>query len=241
MAYSVKTSTIRISGTNFARGNAVVTEYSVAGTSSINTTTDVITITTSAPANGTVLNYREDATVTSVGGLTLGQNYFVINSSGSTFKLSETSGGSAIDLTGTPFGAAGVMFQEASSFSIKTQNISNPFKAVYWNSAFDEAINGFLRTNLRGFRFESDLRWDKNTQPDIIRDLFNDIYWEIVTNGSDSINISFDGGSNEIAVIPTSLDYLVQWKNQIGARLVPSLSVIGRDILTELPDYLQAP
>ena len=81
--------------------------YTIA-TSAVDTTNDTITITSHGLANGTKLEYSaEGGTV--LGGLTdtvtetnfKANVYYVVSSTTNTFKLSATSGGSAIDLTGT--------------------------------------------------------------------------------------------------------------------------------------------
>ena len=62
----------------------------------------VFTVTGSAPANGTV--YTLSGTVPT--GFTAGTVYYVVSSSGSTFELSATSGGSAINSSSTGTGTA---------------------------------------------------------------------------------------------------------------------------------------
>jgi hypothetical protein len=63
--------------------------------------TDVLTLTTSLP-NGTIVNVFTTGTVPA--GLFINTNYYVIDSSGSTCKLSLTPGGGAVNITGTGTG-----------------------------------------------------------------------------------------------------------------------------------------
>ena len=245
MAYTRQITEVRITGTNFRVGN--ITNYAVAGTGNVSTGTNRITLTSTPPANGTLLNFKLDSSITSVGGITRGENYYVVDSGGgggNDIKLSLTSGGSAINLTGVVVGSGGNMFETGASYVIKVQNLEMPFKDVYYSgSSEDEAVNGFLRTNLRGFRFMSSLTWDANTQPNLIRRLMNDIYHDLVgaTTPSSSFTISFDDDVTTTAVIPESISYLVKYQNTLNAKLIPSFKLKGVNIVTEIPSLNEAP
>lgn len=71
---------------------------------SVDTSTDVITITGTQNnhINGQKVSFRTVNGGTLPGGVSLDTAYFVVNVSGNTFKVSATSGGAAIDLTGSP-------------------------------------------------------------------------------------------------------------------------------------------
>ena len=75
---------------------AIIDETSYAPTS-INTSTDVITLAGHGLINGCKLRY--DSTNWTIGGLTDQSDYFVVNVTTDTFQLSETLNGSVIDLT----------------------------------------------------------------------------------------------------------------------------------------------
>ena len=68
--------------------------------SDVNISTEVITKTNHGWSNGTKIRYM-NAGGTSITGLTHKAVYYVIDSAASTFKVSTTSGGSAVNLTGT--------------------------------------------------------------------------------------------------------------------------------------------
>lgn len=242
MALNKQIQQVYINGDNFARGNSFVTNYAVSTTTDVNVSTDRITVTTAPPVNGTVLNFKEDSTITSVGGLTLGSNYFVVDSGGgggNDFKLSSTLNGSAIDLTGTVTGSGGDMFRSSDTFIINIQNSIIRLKEEFWNNnEFDQAIGGFRRSNFRGFRVSYDYEYEQSLQPSIIRDLYNDIYWELVTNSGNSIKISMDSGNNYNDVIPQDLDYLMSYSNTIGS-FVPTIRMVCQNILTSIPPNLQ--
>lgn len=74
----------------------------VASATDVNTGTDKITSTAHPFFDGDMLLYT--AGTTAITGLTTGAYYFVVNKATNDFKLSATSGGSAIDLTGTGTG-----------------------------------------------------------------------------------------------------------------------------------------
>ena len=82
-----------------ARGATAVGNMTIA-TTNVNTTTNVITSTAHGLVNGAELNYNNQGG-TSITGLTSGNDYFVVNKTTDTFQLALTSGGAAIDISGT--------------------------------------------------------------------------------------------------------------------------------------------
>ena len=82
-----------------ALGATAVATMTIA-TSGVNTTTNVITSTAHGLVDGAQLNYNNQGG-TSITGLTSGSDYFVVNKTVDTFQLALTSGGAAIDITGT--------------------------------------------------------------------------------------------------------------------------------------------
>jgi len=82
-----------------ARGTTAVATMTIA-TTDVNTTTNFITSTAHGLVDGAELNYNNQGG-TSITGLTSGTDYFVVNKTTNTFQLALTSGGAAIDITGT--------------------------------------------------------------------------------------------------------------------------------------------
>lgn len=128
-----------------------------------------------------------------------------------------------------------------------------------WTSAYDEALSGDLRTNLRGFRLSVDIDWQKILADTVqitvavpdgdsddgtdstIRAVLNNIVTSLVTNNDRSIEISLDYvNPNWIEVVPESLTQLVNYKNQIS-KTSSKLSFKGRSIITSIPLYLEQP
>lgn len=137
-------------------------------------------------------------------------------------------------------------------YKIKASDFTSDIGQVNFTEAFDEAIDGSLRSNLRGYRVKLSLNWAKlhkstvvdfttspNTEEDI-RDVLNDIRTSIVTDGDDYVQVSLDGRSSYINVIPENLTYRSSYTNQIG-RASATLDFIGQQILETIPETLEAP
>ncbi|MBM4155443.1 MAG: hypothetical protein FJ221_10510 [Lentisphaerae bacterium] len=80
--------------------NSVRANSSTIALTSVDTGTDTITVTGHAYVNGDVVTFGG----TPPAGLTSGQPYYIRDSAANTFKVSTTSGGAAVDLTGTGTG-----------------------------------------------------------------------------------------------------------------------------------------
>ena len=75
-------------------------DYHSFTTSAVNTTNNTITTTSHGLSNGDRIRFvRNTTSAVLPGGLTEGTEYYVVNVSGDTFKVSNTSGGAAIDIT----------------------------------------------------------------------------------------------------------------------------------------------
>lgn len=96
-----------------ANGNLPPSAQRIATPSYAFTATDaspaVFTVSGSAPANGTPVQLQGSSLP---GGFTAGVTYYVVSSSGSTFELAATSGGSAINSTSTGSGTAYPVVQQ---------------------------------------------------------------------------------------------------------------------------------
>lgn len=101
--------------------SGAVAVYDTILTTDVNTSTNIITVTT-APITGTECIYN-DASGTTMGGLTHGEKYYVIYVSATTIKLAETladaNAGTAIDLTGTGNASQVITFFPATDFGQK--------------------------------------------------------------------------------------------------------------------------
>ena len=128
---------------------------------------------------------------------------------------------------------------------------------VNFSSAFDEAIDGTLRSNLRGYRVSVSLSFQKllsstaqkQTQgsqsytSSTVSAFLGDLVSALVTTGDSHVEMSLnidDQSPNFFAVIPENLNLVTAYTNQIG-RGSANLDFIGRSILPSIPTYLQAP
>lgn len=138
-------------------------------------------------------------------------------------------------------------------YTITISSMQSDIGQVNFTSAFDEALDGTLRSNFRGFRVTISLDWAKlydslitSTGTDVtgggdsVADLMNDIRSSLIGNEDDYLEMSVDSGSNYFDVIPESMSLTTTYTNQIG-RGSASLKFIGRDLQTTIPSYLEAP
>jgi len=84
--------------------------------SSIDTGTDTFTANAHGIADGSIVKFH--ATTTLPGGLSASDSYYVINSATNTFQVSQTSGGSAVDITSS--GSGTISVYELSEPSVET-------------------------------------------------------------------------------------------------------------------------
>ena len=134
-------------------------------------------------------------------------------------------------------------------YTITTNNFTNELGQVNYGSAFDEAIDASLRHNLRGFRLRVTLNWGKllsstfdgngSADGNTASSFVNDLITALVTNGDAYVQVSFDN-SNWENVIPDGATIKTVYTNQIG-RGSADITLIGQEIVTSIPAYLEAP
>jgi len=134
------------------------------------------------------------------------------------------------------------------TYSFRVKDVSLNIGQVNYGSPYDEAIDGSLRTNIRGYRMSVNLPLNKlydslikrNVIFDATLDQFlNQLYTHLVTNNGEFVQISFDA-TNYYDFIPESVSYSVAYTNQI-ARASGSLKFIGQGIITNITTDLEAP
>lgn len=132
-------------------------------------------------------------------------------------------------------------------YTFKVKDLSLDIGQVNYGSPYDEAIDGSLRTNIRGFRMSVNLpinklytaQIKKNAGNSALDVFLNDLITHLVDNGGESVQISFDS-SNYYDFIPDATTYTVAYTNQIG-RGSGSLNFIGQTIITNITTDLRAP
>ena len=135
-------------------------------------------------------------------------------------------------------------------YRFKVKDLSMDIGQVNYGAAYDEAIDGSLRTNIRGFRMTVNLPLNKlydslvyeevGTSTAQLTDFLDDMIDALVTDGEEYIEVSFDN-TNWHKVIPDATSYGVSYTNQI-ARGQGSVTLIGQEILpVNIPSSLEAP
>lgn len=131
------------------------------------------------------------------------------------------------------------------SYTIKTNNFTSDLGQVNYGSAFDEAIDGSLRHNFRGFRLKVSLEWAKITSSTVtgsgttITAFLNSLTTSL-TGSDEHVEISLNGGTNYHNVVPDNLSLKTAYTNQIG-RGSSSMNFVGKGIETTIPSNLEAP
>lgn len=140
------TSNITLSGAQTIDGVAVVAgdrvlvkdQLTSSQTVTFNTSTDVITAGSgTAPSNDSKVMFTTTGALAT--GLTVGRIYYVIDSSGATFKVSLTQDGAAVTLSGTPSGTNTVGTVPSATNGIYEVNSSTWTRATDANSSAEVA------------------------------------------------------------------------------------------------------
>jgi hypothetical protein len=135
-------------------------------------------------------------------------------------------------------------------------NLISELGQVNYGSAFDEAIDGTLRHNFRGFRLSVTLDFQKLLSSTVVhhpnggvqasstvRAFLNTLVTAFTTNGDDHVEISFKslyGSEDWREMILDSSSLKTVYTNQI-ARESASIKLIGKGIITSIPEELQSP
>lgn len=141
-------------------------------------------------------------------------------------------------------------------YIFKVNNLVSELGQVNYGSAYDEALDGSLRQNLRGFRLSVSLDFAKLLSSTVVkhpsggseasstvRDFLNDVITSFTTDGDDHVEVSFLStyGSEEWReMILDSSSLRTAYTNQI-ARESASIKLIGKGIITSIPEELQSP
>lgn len=88
----------------------------------------------------------------------------------------------------------------------------------YTGDAYKTAISGKLRQNTKGVRTVYSLKWSHTVNEDVIKDIVDNIYQDLVTDERTHIFISEgDTADNIVAVVPTeNMIYEIEFLDQFG-------------------------
>lgn len=112
----------------------------------------------------------------------------------------------------------------------------------YTGDAYNKAISGRLRHNLRGLRTKVTINYDSSLENNLLRNLTNDIVGTLTQAGNDSITFYPDaskGDSFEV-VLEDGYSLLTAYSDTIG-NFEPTLEFIALEEVTSIPSYLEAP
>ena len=119
------------------------------------------------------------------------------------------------------------------------QNYSESDELEFFNTPFDEAIDGTLRSNFSDFRRKIGLTYNLCTTPDTYRSVCNNIAADLIS-GKDFVYIGIDTDSVIRVVLDDDFASRVQYANQHGL-FVPKINFtaaeLGLEITLEFEDY----
>ena len=106
----------------------------------------------------------------------------------------------------------------------------------YTGQPYDEAINGRLRSQLGGYRFEATLVWDRllNSQP--LLDLLNNAY----TTGTGEVRITFFPDATNTTVSEEVVIADTVWAANLESTIVRqplSVTLIGKNVSATIPSF----
>lgn len=113
----------------------------------------------------------------------------------------------------------------------------------YTGSAFDEAINGKLRSQLGGYRFEASLNWERLTNSDPFMTLVNNSFYNdelpLSENISGELVVQFYPDASNSNVVENVVISDVSIDASIDGTMVRqpiSISLTGKEVKKSIPD-----
>lgn len=106
----------------------------------------------------------------------------------------------------------------------------------YTGSAFDEALNGSLRSQLGGYRFEAQLTWNRLMNSAPLLAVLNNAY----TTTNAEITIQFFPDSSNTSVFENVIISDSEWTSTIDGQHVRqplSITLTGKEIRSQIPAF----
>ena len=103
-------------------------------------------------------------------------------------------------------------------------------------SAYDEALDGSLRSQLGGYRFEAILNWERLLDAEPLMNVINNAY----TTGTGEVVIDFYPDATNATFYETVIITDVSWQSSIDATMVRqplSISLIGKTVKPTIPSF----
>lgn len=121
--------------------------------------------------------------------------------------------------------------------NVSVSSGSYTYKPYYHTGQpFDEAINGRLRSQLGGYRFEAQLMWERLINSTPLVDVLNSAF----TTSLGEVVITFFPDSTNTTVFENVIVTDSVWESQIDSTIIRqplSVSMRGRDLRDEIPAY----
>lgn len=139
-------------------------------------------------------------------------------------------------------------------YTFKVNNLVSELGQVNYGSAYDEAVDGTLRHNFRGFRLTITLDFAKlnnatvdktisgtGTSDSTFQEFLNDVT-AALTGGDQYVDFAFDTFDTDTwrRMVIDAASLRTVYTNQIG-RASASITLVGQQILTTIPDELIPP
>ena len=106
----------------------------------------------------------------------------------------------------------------------------------YTGSAFDESLNGTLRSQLGGYRFEAILNWERLINSSPLVSLLNNGY----TTTSGEVVIQFFPDASNTTVFENVVISDSSWQSSIDSTMVRqplSVSLTGKEVKQQIPSF----
>jgi hypothetical protein len=108
----------------------------------------------------------------------------------------------------------------------------------YTGQPYDEYINGTLRSQLGGYRFEAELTWDRLLNSAPLLDVLNNSY----TNTNAEVIITFYPDASNTSVKEEVVIADTLWSATLDQTIIRqplSISLIGKKVSSNIPSYFR--
>lgn len=112
---------------------------------------------------------------------------------------------------------------------LKLQNYVETNDLIFYNTNYDEAIDGSLRSNVRDIRPKYEVSYSLCGEPDVFRSIVNNIVTDLSTDGLDFFYIGIDTDRLVRVTLDSQMLYRAEYNNQHGL-FVPKLTMIANEL-----------
>ena len=116
--------------------------------------------------------------------------------------------------------------------TVKVQNYTETSSYEFFNTQYDEAIDGSLRSNLRDERKKFTISYELSGEPDTYRELLNNIVADFEA-GQTFFYVGIDSVDVFRVILDSDLAYKIKYANQHGL-FVPVMNLVAVDLGVEI-------